>query len=136
MIAMWGQHGVVEDDKHAWAHYTGSLIVEEVYERLGNEPWPTWTAFQRQASGKARLLAQIDGKESGTDSYEAILQLFYTIGEELGTDVYGRAWKWLEEKKRFRRINHVPYLWLKDLKDALEEIEPEKRERVREWFGG
>ena len=136
MVAMWGEHNKVEDDRHAWAHYTGCLVVEEVYERLGNEPWPSWTAFQRRASGKTRLLAQIEGKESGTDSYESVLALFYRIGETWGTDVYGKAWTWLEKNRRIRRVNRVPYLWLRDLRDALAAtVTREDAAKVAAMFG-
>ena len=75
MLAMWGEHQKVEDDRHQWAHYTGCTVVDEVYERLGNEPWPTWTAFQRRASGKARLLRQVEGQDPGLESDEAVLAL-------------------------------------------------------------
>ena len=137
MVAMWGKYRVVEDDKHAWAHYTGCLVVEKVYDRLGNEPWPTWTSFQRRASGIERLRKQIDGKTSGVDSYESILKLFHSIGEEFGTDVYGKCWVWLAKKKRFRRLNNVPYLWLKDLRDALlVSVDKKDRARVAELFAG
>ncbi len=136
MVAMWGKYRVVEDDKHAWAHYTGALVVEDVYDELGNEPWPTWTAFQRKASGRARLVGQVEGRKPGTDSYESILALFYAIGEEFGTESYGKAWSWLEKKKRFRRLNRVPYLWLRDLEAALLATVPrENAARVRELFG-
>ncbi len=137
MIAMWGEHGGVEDDRHAWAHYTGCLIVEEVYDRLGNEPWPTWTAFQRRASGRARLEKQIEGRKPGLDSYESILALFHAIGAELGTEIYGRAWEVLEKKRRFRLVNRVRYLWMRDLEAALMAVAPrEKRGRVMEIFRG
>ena len=137
MVAMWGQFNRVEDDKHAWAHYTGCLVVEDVYEKLGNEPWPTWTAFQRRASGEARLLKQIEGKTAGTGSYESILKLFHEIGTEFGTKAYGKAWEWLAAKKRFRRIHHVPYLWLRDLQEALLHVVPRNEAaKVRELFGG
>ena len=119
MLAMWGRHPDVEDDRHAWAHYTGCLIVEDIYDELGVEPWPTWTSYQRKASGKERLLKQLEGKPPGRDDYDGILRLFHTLGEELGTESYGRAWKWLAKKKRFRRVQRVPYLWLDDLRDAM-----------------
>lgn len=135
MLAMWGVYGGVEDDKHAWAHYTGCLVVEEVYDRLGNEPWPTWTAFQRRASGRARLDNDTQGKSPKLDSYEGILKLFTAVGDEFGTETYGRAWTWLESKKRFRRISNVRYLWLKDLREALLHVVPrEKAPRVAEIF--
>lgn len=136
MVAMWGEYGKVEDDKHAWAHYTGSLIVEAVYDSLGNEPWPTWTAFQRRVSGKARLLKEIDGKAPGRGDADAVAALFYALGEELGTTSYGAAWKWLDEKKRIRRVNNVPYLWLDDLRDALLATSPaDKADRIRALLG-
>ena len=137
MAAMWGQYRVKEDDKHAWGHYTGCLIVEEVYKKLGNQPWPTWTSFQRRASGKPRLLGQVEGQTPGTGTYESILTLFHTIGEEFGTDIYGKAWQWLEAKKRFRTINNVRYLWLRDLRDALIAVVPRNNApRVAELFKG
>jgi len=136
MVAMWGKYREVEDDKHAWAHYTGCLVVEKVYDRLGNEPWPTWTSYQRRASGVTRLRKQIDGKTSGVGSYDAILTLFHTIGAEFGTDVYGKCWVWRAKKKRFRRLNNVPYLWLNDLRDALlVSVAKKDRARVVKLFG-
>ena len=135
MIAMWGEYPRIEDDKHAWAHYAGSLVLEEVYEQLGNSPWPGWTAFQRRASGRERLLGEIKGKTAGLGSYESILALFHTVGEEFGTQIYGRAWLWLEKNKRFRKINNVPYLWMKDLEDALTAVVPKgKAPRIKELF--
>lgn len=135
MVAMWGEYRGVEDDQHAWAHYTGCLVVEEVYERLGDEPWPGWTAFQRRASGKTRLEKQVRDVTPGNGSYEEILALFYAISETHGTEVYGEAWKWLERKRRFRRRNGVCYLWLRDLRDALAATLPgEKAREVAGWF--
>ena len=126
MVAMWGDRKT-EDDKHAWAHYTGSLVVEAVYDELGNAPWPTWTAFQRRASGKARLLRQIDGTTSGTGDYESILKLFHSLGEEFGTETYGQAWRLLAKKKRFRYTNRVAYLWLRDLQAAFAQLVPKNQ---------
>ena len=37
-------------------------------------------------------------QQPGTQSYEAILSLFYAVGNEFGTEVYGKAWDWLEKK--------------------------------------
>jgi hypothetical protein len=111
------------------------MVLEEVYGQLGNSPWPGWTAFQRHASGKDRLLEQIKGKSGGLESYESILALFHSVGEEFGTQVYGRAWLWLEKNKRFRKINNVPYLWMKDLEESLSAVVPKgKAARVKELF--
>jgi hypothetical protein len=92
--------------------------------------------LQRRASGKARLLREIDGQAPGRATYESILSLFHAIGEELGTEAYGRAWRWLESKRRIRRVSRVPYLWLDDLRDALLAEAPRaKRARLVELFG-
>ena len=101
-----------------------------------NEPWPTWTSFQRRASGIPRLLKQIDGHTSGTDSFEGILTLFHEIGETFGTEIYGTVWKWLEKNRRFRRLNAVPYLWIRDLREALIAVVPKaKKGEAAELFG-
>lgn len=138
MLAMWGDYfKKIEDDHHAWAHYTGCHVVEEVYERLGNSPWPTWTAFQRKASGLERLRKEVEGVKPGKGSREGVLAILDAVGEDLGTKIYGEAFAWLEKQKRFRRINNVPYLWLKDLEEALTRVAPrEKAARVREIFAG
>ncbi|MHC4251353.1 MAG: hypothetical protein ACYS9X_19710 [Planctomycetota bacterium] len=137
MLAMWGEYRVNEEDRHAWGHYAGCMVVEAVYDSLGNEPWPTWTAYQRRASGVARLRKQTEGRAPGTGSYEAVLSLFRAIGDDFGPEVYGKAWTWLERKRRFRRTNCVRYLWLRDLKEALLDTVPKsKAARVREIFAG
>lgn len=135
MVAMWGEFGKVEDDKHAWAHYTGSLVVEHVYDKLGSEPWPTWTAFQRRASGRARLEKELEGKASDRSTYEGTLALFDAVGRTCGPEVYGKAFALLAEKRRFRLVNRVRYLWLDDLRDALLAIvEKEKRNELAALF--
>jgi len=49
--------------------------------------------------------------------------------------VYGRAREWLEKKRRFRRVSRVPYLWLKDLRDALvATVDREDRAEIATWF--
>ena len=61
--------------------------------------------------------------------------MFHAAGEEFGTQIYGRAWLWLEKSKRFRKINNVPYLWMKDLEDALTGVVPKaKAPRIKELF--
>jgi len=62
--------------------------------------------------------------------------LFHQIGEELGEDVYGKCWKWLRAKREFRRINYVPYLWMRDLRAALEAtVGKKERAKVAKIFG-
>lgn len=130
MVAMWGQYRKVEEDFHAWGHYTGCLVVDQVYETLGNEPWPGWTSYQRRASGTARLRSELEGQSPGTGSREEVLALFDRVGDLCGTDAYGRAWEWLDGRRRIRRIQQVRYLWLRDLRDGLIATLP--RERARE----
>jgi len=74
-----------------WAHYAGSVVVDEVAGRLGDTIWPQ--PFDvRTEEGLGRLSRQTDGKEwDALDATTAAAKTFYEVEKRHGRATVGQA---------------------------------------------
>lgn len=76
-----------------WAHYTGSVVVDEVAQRLGDAIWPQ--AFDvRAVEGLGRLRPQVEGRGwEGLDTTTSAAKVFYDVETSYGRETVGQAMK-------------------------------------------
>lgn len=106
-----------EDDRHQWAHYVGSLVVDDVVAELGEDAW--LDPYDARPEGTARLLSEIEGVAPGRDTDAGVARLFHDLGERLGTEAYGPALAWIRANREGEPFEAVRLYRLDDLRDAL-----------------
>jgi hypothetical protein len=75
-----------------WAHYIGSRLVDDVYERVGADVWPD--AYDYRADGMKRLEKQFTGRTASAPTVQGARlwhKLNATIGEHAWADLFA-AW--------------------------------------------
>ena len=87
-IAMYGnmknQIGMPEGIGKGWAHYTGSIVVDEIYKKFGKDLWPEPYNYA-ETEGTARLKRQLADSDSPPDIKAAVM--FYWIQQKYGREV-------------------------------------------------
>jgi hypothetical protein len=134
LIAMWGDRSgdsVPGGDHHAWAHYTGVVIVSACEKA----PWAKDLRDARWRSFEKTLEEQKD-RQPGTKSREEVLALFLALHELVGPKKIGEALNLMDETDMGSRVNRVRYYKLDDLEKALEKVVKKKsdRKRIAELF--
>jgi hypothetical protein len=130
LIAMWGDRRT-EEDHHAWAHYTGIVVLEE----CSKQPWAKklrdlrWRSVEKDA-GKLKDTAPSKADRAG------VLKLLLTLHRLVGPKRIGQALNLMDEKDMGHRINHVRYYGLRDFEKALLAGSRSKAEKakIRELF--
>ena len=119
VIAMWGDLKTMEDH-HAWAHYTGVVVVEQLKKTAPG------TAFLDSA-GDARWRALSlerslpdNRRAPGVDSQAAVMALLIGLHDAIGPQAIGAAVNWLDAEGKSPRINRVRYYSFDGLKRAIE----------------
>ncbi len=117
VIAMWGDPQR-EEDHHAWAHYTGVVIVEHLSKKrdrrapeaeLRDVKWRSLEAERKAAEKTKPSLADKDG----------VLALLIALHDKVGPKALGEALNLLDRKDQRRRVNRVRYYTFKELREAL-----------------
>jgi len=135
VIAMWGDAKKMED-QHAWAHYTGVVLVEHLAQKAGGKPWMAnlrdvnWRSLKLE-----REKADNQVPPSLTGSYGAVMALLMGLHDSVGPKTMGAALNRLDEQNRHRRVNHVRYYSFADFRKALEEVAPDKKAAIAQAFG-
>jgi hypothetical protein len=135
LIAMWGDRRTMEDH-HAWAHYTGVVIVEHLSGDKGKEEiladlrdlkWRSLSLEREKPENRA---------EPSTRNREGVMALLITLHDTVGAKMIGAALNHMEEEAMGHRINQVRYYGFGDLKEALRKVveNPEDRKEVGELF--
>jgi hypothetical protein len=118
VIAMWGDRNN-QEDHHAWADYTGFVIVEHLAAKK-NEP-----ALENLKDARWRTLAierkklQDKKVEPGTKDWDTVFALFVALHDTVGPKAIGEAINALDAKDDRLRINHVRYYGLDAFGKAL-----------------
>ena len=119
VIAMWGDRSN-EQDHHAWAHYTGVVIVEAL---AGRKKAPKWMDGLRdvrwRSLEKERDEIEKAGTEPARDSREGVLALLVALHDAVGPEAIGAAINHVDAKDDRLRINHVRYYTFDQLRDGL-----------------
>ncbi|MEZ6003072.1 MAG: hypothetical protein R3F33_02685 [Planctomycetota bacterium] len=135
VIAMWGRPDF-EEDHHAWAHYTGCVIVE----RLSKRPdWEENPEFKDLGDKKWRSLdslrEEVKTTAPGFDSKDAVQAFLLKAHDELGPAALGRAINFHDEKDKRRRVNHVRFYTFEELRSGLEEtVDKHLRKPMEGWW--
>lgn len=135
VIAMWGDLKTMED-KHAWAHYTGVVLVEHLSEKAADKPWMAamrdlrWKSLQLERAIPANQVAP-----SLSGDYGAVMALLIAVHDAVGPKTIGAAMNRLDEQKKNRRVNHVRYYSFADFRKALEDVAPDKKAEIAKAFG-
>lgn len=119
VIAMWGD--VREDeDHHAWAHYTGVVIVEhlagkskgsEVLRDLRDAKWRTLTLEREQLAQR--------GAKPGLADRDSVMALLSALHDEVGPAAIGDALNALDRAGKHALVNRVRYYAMRDFEAAL-----------------
>jgi hypothetical protein len=122
-----------EDCRHQWAHYLGSLLVEDVASELGANAWPQ--PYDIRAEGLRRFLKQIEGVKPDRATDSGTARIFYDVGESFGIEVWGEALDWIKKNRQGKRFYAMRLYRLDDLRDALLTLGRDPKE-VQRIFGG
>lgn len=119
VIAMWGD-AREEEDHHAWAHYTGCVVVEhlarmkdgpEFLRDLRDVKWRSLAIERAQIAEK--------GWKAGRADRESVLTLFVAAHDLVGPGAIGDAIDALDLEDKRSRINRVRYYRLDAFGKAL-----------------
>lgn len=122
-----------EDSEHQWAHYIGSVLVDEVTAKLGKKTW--WDPYDApKIEGMARFKKQIEGAEPGRGTPEKVARLYLAVEERFGRKSYGPAIRWITENRKGKPFGVVRLYRLDDLRDALIATTG-KKEEAQALFG-
>lgn len=119
VIAMWGDTKN-EEDRHAWAHYTGVVIVEHLATTKKDEP--AIAALRdvrwRSLDFEQKRLAAAKTKPGGKDA-DTVLARFLALHTAVGPKAIGEALDELDRKDQNLRVNRVRYYAMRDFQKAL-----------------
>lgn len=135
VIAMWGDQQN-EEDRHAWAHYTGVVIVEHLskgpqrkaLDGLGDVRWRS-LELERKRLAEAKV-------EPGRKDRDSVLALLCELDQLLGPRAIGDAIVALERAGEVARVNRVRYYRLDAFAKALGRAKGASKHaaKLREWF--
>ncbi len=129
LIAMWGDRNTMEDH-HAWAHFTGVVIVESLSRTKKKYPFLKKLKDVRWRSLKVERKSQKDVRPS-LENQEAVLALLIRLHDVVGTKALGKALNLMDRKRMGHRINQVRYYGFKDLEKALLKVVKSKKACAR-----
>lgn len=123
LIAMWGDRKT-EEDHHAWAHYTGIVIVEACAKArfakgLGDKRWRSLSVEQKKQKAV----------EPSTASREGVLKLLFELHDLLGPRRIGEALNHMDAEGMGHRINAVRYYGFRDLEKALLSLKLKRKQK-------
>ncbi|MBI5363841.1 MAG: hypothetical protein HZA53_11730 [Planctomycetes bacterium] len=116
VVAMWGDTRN-EEDRHAWAHYTGVVLVEELTKAKGEAVKGLRDARWRSLTKAREELAQPPDEE-GKERHR-VMKLLVTLHDLVGPKTIGSALNALDDAGKHLRVNRVRYYSLADFEKAL-----------------
>lgn len=134
VIAMWGDLKTMEDH-HAWAHYTGVVIVEHLSKAGKDKP-----ALQllRDVRWKSLTLERANAANQvppGVKDVASVMALLISLHDSVGPKAMGAALNRLDEQNKEHRVNQVRYYGFAEFQKALEAVAPDKRAAITTAFG-
>jgi hypothetical protein len=133
VIAMWGDLKNMED-KHAWAHYTGVVIVEHLAQKAKDQPWMARLKDVRWRSLKAERELPDNKTLPSAASYNGVMAMLIALHDSAGPKAIGTALNQMDAQKKCRRINHVRYYSFADFQKALTAAAPDKKKEIDPLF--
>lgn len=133
VIAMWGDLKTMED-QHAWAHYTGVVIVEHLSTAAKDKPWMQSLKDEKWRSLKLERELPDNKTPPSLVSKNSVMALLIAVHDAVGPKVIGQAINEMDAKNKCRRINHVRYYSFADFQKALLAAAPGKKEALAGIF--
>ena len=133
LVAMWGDPAQMEDH-HAWAHYTGTVIVEYLSEKADSLPWMSGLSDVKWRSLKIERAAPENQTVPSFASQGGVMALLIGLHDKLGPRVTGKALNRLEEDKKCRRVNQVRYYSFSDFAKSLKSLAPAEQKTLDGLF--
>jgi hypothetical protein len=124
---MWGNRQV-EEDHHAWAHYTGVVIVEHLSAK---RPAPRWMKDLKDVRWRSLELERKAAKDvrPSRESREGVMALLVALHDLVGPKAVGAAINRVDLEDERLRVNGVRYYTFDALRDALKQEVKGRRER-------
>ncbi len=125
LIAMWGDRNN-QEDHHAWAHYTGVVIVDACVKA----PWAKKLKDRRWRSVDVDRKKTAD-VEPSAESREGVLRILIELHDLVGPKRIGDALNLMDEKRMGHRINQVRYYSLAEFQKALLAGTKKKKQKAK-----
>ncbi len=119
VIAMWGDRKN-EEDRHAWAHYTGVTIVEHLAKSKRDEPAirglkdVRWRSLEFERKRLAAQKVAPGGKDADT-----VFARLLALHDAVGARTIGEALNTLDAASKHQLVNRVRYYAMRDFEAAL-----------------
>jgi len=117
VLAMWGDRKN-EEDRHAWAHYTGVVVVEHLANSKAKEVAELRDVRWRSLEVERKQLAAKKVMPGPQDS-ETVFARLLALHDAVGPKAIGEALAALDAAGRHTRINRVRYYTMRDFQQAL-----------------
>lgn len=82
--------GLPEGVAEGWAYYTGSIVVDEIYKKLGRDLWPQKYDYA-EVEGTSRLKKHIADPERMKEPVIGAAAAFYAVHEKYGVSAVMKA---------------------------------------------
>jgi len=119
VIAMWGDPKN-EEDRHAWAHYTGVVIVEHIANAKKGQPCLDMVRdFRWRSLDVERRRLEAAATKPGGKTVDAVLARFLALHDAVGPKAIAEAINALDAKDQHVLVNRVRYYAMADFQKAL-----------------
>lgn len=131
VIAMWGDRQN-EEDRHAWAHYTGVVLVEHLAATKKGSPVmkkvrdPRWRSLEFERKQLAAKKVEPGGKD-----VDAVMARFVALHDAVGPKAIGEALAALDTAGKHLLVNRVRYYSMRDFEQALLATKAGKKAKKR-----
>jgi hypothetical protein len=134
VIAMWGDLRTMEDH-HAWAHYSGVVIVEHLSKTSVGKPALEPMRDLRWRSLTLERAIQANQVAPSLKDQGGVMALLITLHDSAGPKAIGAALNRLDEQNKEKRVNQVRYYSFADFAKALADVAPAHRDAIKKAFG-
>lgn len=117
VLAMWGDRQN-EEDRHAWAHYTGVVIVEHLagkglppLRELRDVRWRSLEVERKRLAAKKVV--------PGPQDADTVFARFLALHDAVGPKAVGEALAAMDRAGKHTRIQRVRYYAMRDFQQAL-----------------
>jgi len=119
VVAMWGDQKTMEDH-HAWAHYTGVVVVEQLQKAVPGTVFLDSARDVRWRSLTVERNLPDNRRAPGGDSQAGVMAMMIALHDAIGPKAIGTAMNWLDAEGKSPRVNRVRYYSFDGLKRAIE----------------
>lgn len=119
VVAMWGDTKN-EEDRHAWAHYTGVVIVEHIANaKKGHPSLDMVRDFRWRSLDVERRRLEAAATKPGGKTVDTVLARLIALHDAVGPKAIGEAINALDAKDEHLLVNRVRYYSMANFQKAL-----------------